>query len=38
MTKQADIGKEKQKLDEMVNDETYSDEQTEEVRARLQRF
>ena len=38
MTKQADINKEKQKLEEMANDETYSDEQREEVRARLQRF
>ena len=38
MTKQVDIDKEKRKLDEMVNDETYSDEQREEVRARLQRF
>ena len=26
MAKQVDIDKEKQKLDEMVNDETYSDE------------
>ena len=33
-----DIDKEKQKLDEMTNDEAYSDEQKEEVRARLQRF
>ena len=38
MAKQLDIDKEKQKLDEMSNDETYSDEQREEVRARLQRF
>ena len=38
MAKQVDIDKEKRKLDEMVNDETYSDEQREEVRARLQRF
>ena len=38
MTKQVDIDKEKQKLEEMANDETYSDEQREEVRARLQRF
>ena len=38
MAKQVDIDKEKQKLDEMANDETYSDEQREEVRARLQRF
>ena len=38
MAKQVDIDKEKRKLEEMVNDETYSDEQREEVRARLQRF
>ena len=38
MTKQVDIDKEKQKLDEMANDETYSDEQREEVGAGLQRF
>ena len=38
MTKQVDIDKEKRKLEEMANDETYSDEQREEVRARLQRF
>ena len=38
MAKQIDIDKEKQKLEEMANDETYSDEQREEVRARLQRF
>ena len=38
MAKQVDIDKEKQKLDEMTNDETYSDEQREEVRERLQRF
>ena len=38
MAKQVDIDKEKQKLDEMANDETYSDEQREEVRARLQRL
>ena len=38
MVKQVDIGKEKRKLEEMANDETYSDEQREEVRARLQRF
>ena len=37
MAKQVDIDKEKQKLEEMTNDETYSDEQRE-VRARLQRF
>ena len=35
---QVDIDKEKRKLEEMANDETYSDEQREEVRARLQRF
>ena len=33
-----DIDKENRKLEEMANDETYSDEQREEVRARLQRF
>ena len=38
MAKQIDIVKETRKLDEMANDETYSDEQREEVRARLQRF
>ena len=38
MAKQVDIDKENRKLDEMTNDETYSDEQREEVRARLQRF
>ena len=38
MAKQVDIDKEKRKLDEMTNDETYSDEQRKEVRARLQRF
>ena len=36
MTKQVDIDKEKRKLEEMANDETYSDDQREEVRARLQ--
>ena len=36
--KQVDIDKENQKFEEMANDETYSDEQREEVRARLQRF
>ena len=36
--KQVDIDKENRKLEEMANDETYSDEQREEVRARLQRF
>ena len=38
MAKQVDIDKEKRKLEEMANDETYSDQQREEVRARLQRF
>ena len=38
MAKQVDIDKEKRKLEEMASDETYSDEQREEVRARLQRF
>ena len=38
MAKQVDIDKEKQKIEEMANDETYLDEQREEVRARLQRF
>ena len=38
MAKQVDIDKENKKLEEMANDETYSDEQREEVRARLQRF
>ena len=38
IAKQVDINRENRKLEEMVNDETYSDEQREEVRARLQRF
>ena len=38
MAKQVDIHKENRKLEEMANDETYSDEQREEVRVRLQRF
>ena len=38
MAKQVDINKENRKLEEMANDETYSEEQREEVRARLQRF
>ena len=38
MAKQVDIDKENRKLEEMANDETYLDEQKEEVRARLQRF
>ena len=36
--KQVDIDRENRKLEEMENDETYSDNQREEVRARLQRF
>ena len=38
MVKQVDIDKENRKLEEMANDETYSNEQREEVRVRLQRF
>ena len=38
MAKQVDIDKQNRKLEEMTTDETYSDEQREEVRARLQRF
>ena len=38
IAKQVDIDKENRKLEEMANDETYSDEQREKVRARLQRF
>ena len=38
MAKQVDINKENRKLEEMANDETYSDDQREEGRARLQRF
>ena len=38
MAKQVNIDKEKRKLDQMANDETFLDEQREEVRARLQRF
>ena len=38
MAKQVDIDRENRKLEEMANDETYSDEQREEVRARLERF
>ena len=38
MAKQVDIDKKNKKLEEMANDETYSDEQREDVRARLQRF
>ena len=38
IAKQVDIDRENRKLEEMANDETYSDDQREEVRARLQRF
>ena len=38
IAKQVDIDRENRKLEEMANDETYSDEQREEVRARLQWF
>ena len=38
IAKQVDIDKENRKLEEKANAETYSDEQREEVRARLQRF
>ena len=38
VAKQVDIDRENRKLEEMANDEMYSDEQREEVRARLQRF
>ena len=38
IAKQVDIDRENRNLEEMANDETYSDEQREEVRARLQRF
>ena len=38
IAKQVDIDKENRKLEEMTNDETYSDEQRKEVRARLQGF
>ena len=38
IAKQVDIDRENRKLEEMENDETYSDEQKEEVQARLQRF
>ena len=38
IAKQVDIDRENRKLEEMANDEMYSDEQREEVRARLQRF
>ena len=38
MAKEVDINKEKQKLAEMANGETYSDDQREELRTKLQRF
>ena len=38
IAKQVDIDRENRKLEEMANDQTYLDEQREEVRARLQRF
>ena len=38
MAKQVDIDKENRNLKEMANDETYSDKQREELRARLRRF
>ena len=38
IAKQVDIDRENRKLEEIANDETYLDEQREEVRARLQRF
>ena len=38
IAKQVDIDKEKRNIEEMTNDETYSDEQREEVQDRLQRF
>ena len=38
IAKQVDIDKENRKLEKIANDETYLDEQREEVRARLQRF
>ena len=38
IAKQVDIDRENRKLEEMANDETYSDEQREEVRVILQRF
>ena len=37
IAKQVDIDRENRKLEEMANDETYSDEQRKGVRARLQR-
>ena len=38
IAKQVDIDKENRKLEEIANDETYLDEQREEVRVRLRRF
>ena len=38
IAKQVDIDRENRKLEEMATDETFLDEQREEVRARLQRF
>ena len=38
IAKQVDINRENRKLEEMANDETCSDEQREEVRARLRKF
>ena len=38
IAKQVDINKENRKIEEMANDETYSDEQKKEVRARLPIF
>ena len=38
IAKQVDIDRKNRKLEEMANDERYSDEQREEVRARFQRF
>ena len=38
MAKQVDIDKENRKLEEIANDETYSNEQRDKVRVRLQRF
>ena len=38
IAKQVDIDRENRILEEMANDETYSDEQKEEVQSRLQRF
>ena len=38
IAKQVDIDRENRKLEEMANDETYSDKRKEEVQSRLQRF